>query len=113
VTIGLVFLPLAIILRSILPDLLSISILHAIKQLAGINSSIAESKRAISLPLVTVDHILRNTIAHNGPPLVNIIDLEHHALPVVYFIHYLIGLVVKIGTYPSSRNVLLSVLIIL
>jgi len=89
-TIGLISLPLSIILRAILPDLLSISIFHSIEQLSRIYGPITECEWSISLSLVAVDHVLCNSVTDDGSSLIYIVQLKHHALAIVHLAHYLI-----------------------
>lgn len=90
-TIGLISLPLSIILRAILPDLLAISIFHSIEEFSRINSPITEREWSISLSLVAVDHILCYAVTDDRSSLIDVVQLEHHTLTVVHLAHNLIG----------------------
>lgn len=56
--VGLVSLPLSIILGTILPDLLTIAILHSIEQLSCVYCPIAQREWPVCLPLIAVYHVL-------------------------------------------------------
>lgn len=62
IAIRLILDPMAVVLASILPDLLAVAVLHAVEQIAGVDSPIAQRDWPIGLPLVIVDHFLRDSL---------------------------------------------------
>lgn len=110
--IRLVSLPLTIILGSVLPHLLPIAVLHSIEELSRVNGSVTKRQRPISLSLVAVYHILSDSVPHNRPSLIDVIELQHHALAVVHLTHDLIlkRVIIINGTYSVCWYVVLVVL---
>ena len=54
--IGLVSLPLSVVLAAILPHLLSVSVLHPVKQFSGVDGSVTQGYGPVRLPLVVIHH---------------------------------------------------------
>ena len=112
VTVRLVSLPLTIILGSVLPHLLAIAVLHSVEELSSVDCSVTKSQRTVGLSLVAVYHILGDSVAHNRPSLINVIELQHHTLAVVHLTHYLIlkRVIIINGTYSVCWYIVLVVL---
>lgn len=56
VTICLIRTPLAVVLASVLPDLLPITVFHSLEELSGVDGTIAESNGSVVLPHIIVHH---------------------------------------------------------
>ena len=76
-TIGLVTVPLSLVFTAILPDLLTKSILHAVKKIASVDGTVAERDGAVSLPRVIVHHLGGDTTTSG----------KHAAMLVVIVLH--------------------------
>ena len=96
--IGLVSLPLTVILGTILPNLLTIAIFHAIEKFTCINCSIWESYRSKSLSLVVIHHLTSHLISTLWPSLELRVALEilarhdRHQTLIVIWKHRIIEL---------------------
>jgi len=112
VAVSLVSLPLPIILGSVLPHLLAVAILHSIEEFARVYRSVTKRQRPVSLSLIAVYHILSDSVTNNRPSLINVIELQHHALAIVHLTHYLIlkRVIIINGTYSVSWYIVLVVL---
>ena len=82
-SVCLISLPLSIVLASILPYLLAVTVFHAIKEITCVNGAVAKSNRSISLSLVVVHHLSSNTVvvcSHWATLKVIDCALGHHLL---------------------------------
>lgn len=60
-TICLIILPLSVIFTAILPDLLTVSVLEAMKKLTSVNCSVTERYWSVILSLIIVHHFASNS----------------------------------------------------
>lgn len=112
--ISLISLPLTIILRSVLPDLLAIAIFKAIQKFTGINSSVCQCNRTIRLSIVVVYHFISNSIIIWTSTLRIIIfpiiilwhhgwmNVIHHLSVILSLTHFLLLLWMIILIIPSE-----------
>ena len=107
--ISLVSLPLSIIFRSVLPNLLTITVFHSVEELSCIDGSIAKSDGSISLPYVIIDHFFCNTVSvighlpSTGSSLVLAIKILRHHIGVWIEIHLIL-----LALHGRSTVILLS-----
>ena len=100
-TVRLITLPLTIILRTVLPHLLAVTIFHTIQELSSINCAITQSNWTVSLSLI-VDHVIGDSVALcAGTTLVVLLiwcwHVGHHTL-----VHHVIGRkLIRTKTYSS------------
>lgn len=89
----LITLPLSIVFRSILPDLLAVSIFHAIKEFSSVYSSVTQGKRTISRSLIAISHFVCDTVCLGSSLILSIIKSSHHASATHHLSHYWIAVV--------------------
>ena len=81
--------PVAVILTSILPNLLPITVFHPVEQISSIDGSIAESDWSVCLSLVIIHHLRCNPIlvvAHQS----SVTRIWHHIGPGLICLYHLV-----------------------